>query len=201
VTTVNSLDNLRGHGSKEEYRALAKYAGKVKPDQVIVEIGTFRGKSACFLAHGSRAQGTRVYTIDPHDLPGNRRPTGLVNSGRDYTDPSIPEEAKRAIESSGYGDRVTMIQGFSVDVVDLEWSRNRYFPIGLLFLDGDHRESAVRDDLAAWLVFVAKGGFVVFDDYKENFPDVVKVADELIAGGAVERVALVGSLLVTRKTA
>src|SRR5690606_13981877 len=113
--------------------ALANYAGKVKPDQVIVEIGTFRGKSACFLAHGSRAQGNRVYTIDPHDMPGNRRPTGLVNSGRDYTEPSIPEEAKRAIELSGYGDRVTMIQGFSIDVAELEWSRNPYPPIGLLF--------------------------------------------------------------------
>lgn len=200
MTTVKSLDNLRGHGTKDEYRTLAKYAGRVKSGQVIVEIGTFRGKSACFLAHGSRDQGTRVYTIDPHDLPGERHPTGVANSGRDYTEPSIPEEAERAIQYSGYGDRVTMIRGFSVDVATLEWGRNSYPPIGLLFIDGDHRELAVREDLTAWSPFVTKGGFVVFDDYEDNFPGVVKVADEMMEDGGLKKVALVGSLLVTRKT-
>lgn len=194
MTRITQLDRLRGHGTSAEYRALSKYAGRVKDSSVIVEIGTFRGKSACFLAHGSRGRGTRVYTIDPHDLPGERYPTGLINSGRDYTDPSIPEEAEVAIQGSGYGDRVTMVQGFSTDVAET-WTGPE---VGLLFIDGDHRMNWIIADFMTWLPHLTKRAYVLFDDYKDNFPDVVEFADNMIISGQLEKLELVDSLMVTR---
>src|SRR5690554_7606918 len=89
----------------------------VPEDEVIIEIGTYRGASACWLGAGARdGFGAHVYTIDPHDLPGYRTTTGRGRGGLDFTDPSIREDAERQIREMGLTEHVTMIQGFSAEV-------------------------------------------------------------------------------------
>lgn len=182
---------MRGHGTPDQYAALARYAGMVPEGQVIVEVGTFRGKSACYLASGTRCE---VVTIDPHDLPGVRRPTGLTHSSRLYTDPSIRREARR---NTAQFSNVTMVRAFSV-AVGRTWSRGPI--VGLLYLDGDHREGAVRRDYSAWEPHLASRAFVLWDDHTDNFPGVQRAVARHLAEGRVEFVEQVDGMLVTRRS-
>ncbi len=49
----------------------------------------------------------------------------------------------------------------------------------MLFIDGDHREEAIRLDLAAWSDKLAPRAIVLFHDYGHpRWPDVATVVDE-----------------------
>lgn len=180
---------MRGHGTEREYATLARLASQVKSPSCVVEIGTFRGKSACYLASETTAT---VYTIDPHDLPGRRKPTGLRSSGRSYTKSSIRKEAQRNTSAL---PNVHMVQGFSIDVGE-SWTGPK---VALLYIDGDHREQAVRKDFSAWQRHLTREATVVFDDHTEDFPGVLRVAARLQEKGLIEPLEQIDGLLVTRR--
>lgn len=193
------LHELAGFDQPVERDALYQLAAVVPADQAVVELGTFKGKGTCFLAAGARAGlGAHVWTVDPHDLPGERTTTGSGARPRhpiDYTDPTIPVIAREQVASAGLSDRVTFIQGFSTDVGEA-WGGPR---VGLLFVDGDHREGAVRRDFAAWEPHLAPDAVIAWDDHRVGFPGVMAVVDRLAHEKALlTEPVLVGSLAVTR---
>ena len=134
-----------------------------------MEVGSFKGKSSCYLAEGARTgRGAHVYAVDPWDLPGN--PAG--KHGYDDAYGSFVAQ----VASLGLTDRVTPIRAFSKDAA-ASWGGPR---IGLLFIDGSHVYQDVRDDFEAWSPHLAPGAVVVFDDYdtKPN-PGVRRYVEEL----------------------
>jgi predicted O-methyltransferase YrrM len=51
----------------------------------------------------------------------------------------------------------------------------------LIFLDGDHTEAYLREDIALWKPLLAEGGIFCGHDYNEpTWPDVKRVIDEVI---------------------
>lgn len=62
---------------------------------------------------------------------------------------------------------ITFVLGLSLNVVKL-WHK----PIGVLFIDANHDEAGV--DFDAWEKHVVKGGVILFHDYAEHSPDVIK---------------------------
>ena len=187
---ITGVLSLRGHNTDEQYLALAEYAAAVSPPECIVEIGTFRGKSACALASETDAH---VYTIDPHDLPGVRRPTGLTNSGRSYADRAIRREARA---NTAAFPNITMIRAFS-EPVGLTWSGPK---VGLLYIDGDHREGAVRRDYSAWEPHLTPNALVIWDDHHDNFPGVMTTVRRHLDAGRLVAIEQVDGMLITRRT-
>lgn len=195
---MTDLSELGGCADPETYELLRELASGVPADQAIVEIGTYRGKSACYLADGAQAgEGAHVWTFDPHDLPGERFPTSRANKGTlDYTRPSIREAAHRQVREAGHEDHVTLVRSFSIDAA-VNWSGP---PIGLLFIDGDHRQSAVRLDFRMWQPHLALHAVVVFDDYADSHPGVPLAVGGLVQKGALTileqrgRVAVAGAV-------
>lgn len=137
-TTLNSLRALAATGC-----------------DTIVEIGTYRGRSAIAMAEAAAA--AHVWTIDPWDLTGN--PDGRHG----YADRNARREFDANVERAGVGDRITHIQAFSTDVAR-DWPTFTWSPIDLLYIDGDHSEAAVRADFEAWRPHLAPEAWVVFDD-------------------------------------
>lgn len=192
------LHDLHGFSPKETYDALYDMAQNVPPDQVIVELGSFHAKGAIFLAEGASAGGgAHVYTVDPWDLPGYRTTTGTgrVANRINYADPYHRKYAERQIRESGLSDRITMVQGFSSEVGS-SWAGPK---VGLLFIDGDHRESYVRQDYAMWERHLARDAVVLFDDYRAAFPGVVNVVTRLVDKGLLTEPLTIGSLAVTTR--
>src|SRR5690606_21305294 len=79
----------------------------------------------------------------------------------------------RQIRECGLWDRVTMIQGFSHEV-GASWSGPK---VGLLFIDGDHHQHAVRKDFASWARHLSGDAVIASDDYSQSAPGVPAVAD------------------------
>ena len=128
----------------------------MKPE-VCVEIGSARGKSACYigLALTENARG-RLYAIDPH-------------RSTDWNDANLPAETLEAFRANiaalGLSDQVTILRSTSEDAAR-EWQE----PIDLLFIDGDHSYEGVKRDWELFAPHVKPFGIVVFHDTGWELP-------------------------------
>lgn len=140
----------------------------------VVEIGSWQGRSTIYLALGAReAVNGTVYAIDHFKgNPSKERRYRVKDEGlRD-----LKEKFLENINRAGLKDSVELL-----DMTSREASaRLKNVEIRLLFIDGNHEEEAVREDLSYFIANVVKGGYVVFDDYSEGFRGVVNVVDEFI---------------------
>src|SRR5690554_5838714 len=182
--------------------ALADMAAQVPPDRAIVELGTYQGRTALFMAWGARqGRGAHVYAIDPWDLPGKRGPYNQNPEGgrgehrKAFTDPGTYNWARYNVRANGYANRVTLIRDFSVKAAE-KWSAG---PVGLLFVDGDHNYDAVRADVRAWAAHLAPDAVIAFDDYAATHPEVIRAVDDMVNEGVLEPVEVYHDrLAVTR---
>ena len=170
--------SVEGQISRAEGRKLIELARNVPAGEVIVELGTFRGRSAIALALGSiLGTANRVYAIDPH--------VAFQGVFGGQFGPSDQAEL--------YGNLVKARVGHIVAVVSLSsqaaahtWTQKN---VGLLWIDGDHRYAAVSADYNAWSRFVARDGLVAFHD--RSAPGVEQLVGELVSNG---RLLQVGNL-------
>lgn len=154
-----SLDGLISRGVGE---LLHNYAACVPADQAIVELGSYRGKSTCYLATGSSI-GYRapVFAVDAW--------SEAVSTWRNRVMDRLPspefEDFQTQVALAGMAEMVTPIQSDTVKA-SAQWGTvggNR--TIGLLYIDGDHHHEAVMADFRAWRPFLADDALIVFDDY------------------------------------
>jgi predicted O-methyltransferase YrrM len=184
--------DVPGYTPHDLCRYLASLAGQVPADRAIVEVGVYKGRTACYLGAGARSGcGAHVTAVDPWDLPGARH--AYVKTSRSFTAPEIRQTADRSVARHGLSEIVTLVRGFSTEVA-AGWAGP---PVGLLFVDGDHTRAGLSGDLDAWGPRLAPGATLVIDDYQAKFPEVMQLVDELAARGVlanpeVRRTAKVG---------
>lgn len=170
---------LRGYLADNEGLALMLLASHGPGRGAIVEIGSFLGKSTCWLALGAmRAGREKVTAIDPF------KPLSFMAQSTDPQDQAIHQEGstfpffQHNIRRFGVQDAVSPCVATSVEAA-AQWSGE---PIRLLFIDGCHYYEAVRQDFLAWSPFVQSGGIVVFHDYLPKWEGVIRFYDEYIVG-------------------
>lgn len=168
------LRTLEGLVTPELGEELYRLAAKVPSALAVVEIGSFKGMSTCYLAAGRRAgmgaiEMGKVWAVDPWDLPAN------VDGKHGFKDPSVRATFEHQVSKMGLAEWVVPTQGFSRDVAKL-WGQWEYPPVGMLYIDGDHAERSVLDDFYAWEPFLVPGAVVAFDDYGTRRNPGVKIA-------------------------
>lgn len=135
-----------------EVKFLYEQARKLKNNGVIVEIGSYKGKSTICLAGGSEeGTKTKVYAIDPHMTDLEQK---VFNKGI-----SSVEEFKNNIKNSGLRKFVELIVKKSEDAVK-NWDK----PIEFLWIDGDHTYEGAKLDFDLWSPFLVPGGIVAYHD-------------------------------------
>lgn len=144
--------SIDGYLQDSEGRLLHNLAKRCQGRGAIVEIGSWKGKSTVWLAHGSRkGPGSKVYAIDPHTGSEEHRSGGRTV----WTFDVFQENIRRA----GIADLVVPLVKTSVEAVqDIEG------PVELLFIDGDHSYEAVKADFEHWAPKLLDDAYIVFHD-------------------------------------
>lgn len=143
---------IEGWLTKNEGAFLYGNAKKVKSGEVIVEIGSWKGRSTVCLASGSRdGNQVRVFAIDPHTGSSeHQKPFGKVDTFGEF---------KQNLEKAGIVGYVETIQDTSEKAAEY---LNR--PVGLIFIDGAHEYRFVKKDFKIWFPKVINGGIIAFHD-------------------------------------
>jgi predicted O-methyltransferase YrrM len=169
VPTADDLEALTsdvdGWLHPDECRLLYELGREADPAGVIVEIGSWQGKSTICLAAGAMAgRGARVVAIDPH------RGTSLHGED-ETTEPAL----RRNLERAGVADQVEVVVATSEEA-EVGWER----PVSLLWIDGDHAYESAKNDLGTWEGHVMPGAAVAMHDtFLEEGPERV-VRERLI---------------------
>jgi precorrin-6B methylase 2 len=144
--------DVEGWLTEAQARRLFAAAAHVAPDGRVVEIGSFRGRSAIVLA----GAGVAVVCIDPH-AGSDRGPQEIAADADRGADDAraFAENLARA----GVARRVCHVRAFSRDALaDVPGS------LDVLFVDGAHRFGPARADLVSWGDRVGYGGRMLVHD-------------------------------------
>jgi MMP 1-O-methyltransferase len=161
--------SVPGFLTEAEARFLALAAACTPARGVIVEIGSFKGRSTVALASmAARFGAGPVVSIDPHTSPSD-------------TDPALPPESSSfteflaALRTAGLTQQVEVHRAFSHEVGQ-HWQR----PIRLLWIDGDHTYAGAIQDFELFFPHLAEGGIVALHDTLHPFDGPVRVFLERI---------------------
>lgn len=151
---------------------------------VIVEVGSFKGKSTILLARGSMAvNGEPVYAIDPH------KP--LAEEG--YTEDTEAEFRRNILQAGVDSHVVPMVM--TSEQAAKGWNR----PVRLLWIDGDHRYDSVKLDFHLWEPHVVEGGIIAMHDtIRKKGPKRV-LWENIFRSDRFERISIVDNITAARK--
>ena len=162
-------NRVPGHLGENEARFLGLLAACVPAEGVILEIGSFKGKSTVMLASvSSHYQRSPVVAIDPHTAPSVTDPKTEKGS-------STFEEFKESLDKAQVTSSVEVHRAYSAEIAK-SWNR----PIRLLWIDGDHTYQGVRQDFGNYSPFLAPGGIVAFHDCLNAFEGPIRVFTESV---------------------
>lgn len=158
----------RGLTERGACQRLAEYARQVPADAAIVELGSFRGRTAAWLAYGAevgRGNGAVVYAVDPWtdlEIPDVDGYVEIQYERGDYAAPTTLVEFHAHLARCAV-DGVATIQATATEAASIYDGP----PVGLLFHDALHTADAVAEDLAAWIPHMAPASTIACHDVSE----------------------------------
>jgi predicted O-methyltransferase YrrM len=120
-------------------------------DSHVVEIGSYKGRSAVAIGHGLKANENgnyRLICVDP-----------FLDEKRD---PDLAAAFRDNVREGGVSDIVDIMPEFSSEAAKA-WPNER--GVAMLWIDGNHEYENVRDDFLLWSRHLVPGGVVAFHDW------------------------------------
>ena len=182
---LTSVSSVEGWLTDAQARRLWDRARALDPPARVVEIGSYRGRSAIVLARGA-TDGVEVVAIDPH--AGNDRGPQQIQGTAD--EGQADHEAFMAnLERAGVAGRVRHVRRPSQDALDAVEG-----DVDLLYVDGAHRYGPARDDVARWGARVAPGGVLLIHDAFSSVGVTLALLRLMTVGGRFRYAGRTGSL-------
>jgi glycosyltransferase involved in cell wall biosynthesis/predicted O-methyltransferase YrrM len=136
-----SVGGIEGWLTDDEGKFLYYAARNCTGKGVIVEIGSWKGKSTVFIGKGSESAGKiKIYAIDPH-IEGTY------------------EEFKKNIKKAELNNIVIPVVKTSEEAAE-DFTE----PVEFIFIDGDHEYEKVKQDLELWFPKLINKGIIAFHD-------------------------------------
>jgi predicted O-methyltransferase YrrM len=124
-------------------------------DPIVLEIGSWKGKSTFCLAQGLRAG--EIHCIDPFNADGEPESKAIYERRQGHN--QLLDQFKQNLSSVPPGVRIQIHQGYSHQFT-------QQFPsLDLLFIDGDHSIKGCRYDFENYAGHLCPGGILAFHDY------------------------------------
>lgn len=155
----------------------------------VVNIGSYCGKSAAFLASGTKQN---VYAIDLWDLRTAEFEPTKIDKMRGYH--QIASYQAFIANMRKYGlNNVIPVKGDSQEIGKV-WN----IPLGVLFIDGNHRFDWAKSDYDSFAKFIISGGYLALHDIVIGH--VKRLVDEIIVpSGLWTDIEIVETLWVARR--
>lgn len=193
---------IKGLITDNEGEALAELASYVAPELAIIELGSHRGLSSCWIAYGST--GAHVTCVDPWPLYDPLAPKPL-NNDIDWAEEGALEQWKVNVAACDLSARLTPLRSTAIEVART-WAK----PVGMWFHDASHRYEDVRDDFLAWKPYLVHGAWIAVHDFYEGWPDgnggwrrtkveQAAVAEHILPSGRFTDIMVVDGLWVGRR--
>lgn len=161
--------------------ALASACYTLPSDAVVVEIGSFLGKSAIMLAGARKARGSgRVHCIDPFDASGDAFSVPAYHAIADTDPRPLRARFQANIARAGLTDWVVVHEGTAATVA-AAWTE----PIDMLFMDGDQSPAGARMAYDAWEPLLKVGGLIALHNSNDRSYAPGHEGNRLLATGFV----------------
>ena len=162
---------IPGYLMENEARLLGTIAACVPASGVIVETGSFKGKSTIMLAKVAAHYGLGpIVAIDPHNSP-------ILLDCESDPEATSYKDFLRNIEAAGVANQVEIHLAYSHQV-SVGWDR----PIRFLWIDGDHTYEGAKADFEGFIKHLNPQGVVAFHDALNVFPGPIRVFVEDVLG-------------------
>ncbi|MGK2881698.1 MAG: class I SAM-dependent methyltransferase [Mycobacterium sp.] len=164
------ISTVPGYSTDRAESMMLYAAGKLSTGPV-VEVGSFLGRSTCFLAAGAEIAGQHVWAVDPWE--GGTGDPGSQNA-RNQVDVQPMFESN--LRRTDLQQVVTGLRGSAAQVAP-KWTNGE---ISVLFIDGLHDYNGVMNDYVSFAPHLAADCRLIFDDYAPaEFPGVREAVDEI----------------------
>lgn len=154
--------------------AMAELINHVPDNGKIVEVGSWKGKSAAFIAVEIIRQdrGLHLTCIDTWE-------------GSDEKVHQEDRDVQEGILFQRFEENIAEVSHVITAMREESPFAAQFFDNGsidLLYLDAAHDYDSVRDDITAWWPKITAGGYIIGDDYK--WPGVKRAVDEAFGAHA-----------------
>jgi predicted O-methyltransferase YrrM len=160
---------------------LFDYASKIPTKGLIIEIGSWRGRSTVWLGQGAMFRGGKVLAVDPHQ--------GMEGYGESYTD--FIENIKRCKVSEVVMPILMTSKAFFEDYQE---------KVDMVFIDGLHDYSTVLNDTLESLDHLKENGILAMHDTVAYVGPYKVLKMLLFWDNRVRALKQVGQVAVLRKT-
>ena len=136
----------------------------------VLEIGCWQGRSTIALAQACKDSGNGIVHVVDHFKGNPGKQIYYVVEKDDLSD--LQQIFQRNISNAVLSEFVSLYAK-SVDQVNIS------IKIRLLVIDGEHTYKAVLSDFRRFRNLLTPGAIVIFDDYDEHFPEVIKAVNKI----------------------
>ena len=199
---MDEFKNIKGFLAHEEGLLLYRLAKEYCLNGVAVEIGSYCGKSACYIGQACKENNTQLITIDHH------RGSEEQQLGQEYFDPEEFDYKKNRVDTLP-----TLLKNISKHELDnfvkalvsdsVSAAKNLEDNLDLVFIDGSHTFESARLDYASWKGKIRKGGILAIHDIYDTEADGGQAPKEIYEKALKENFELierVNSLVALRLT-
>ena len=166
---LHGIGKIKGFMPPHEGKALIKWASEFSIKGMIMEIGTYCGKSSIYLSVGAKKNNQTVFTLDHHFGSEEHQ----INE--EYFDKEIYDYSEERVNTLPL--LIQNINHFKIQNIvpiisestkaSINWDTN----LGVLFIDGGHSFESANNDYLSWESKIIKGGVLIIHDIFENPSD------------------------------
>jgi predicted O-linked N-acetylglucosamine transferase (SPINDLY family)/glycosyltransferase involved in cell wall biosynthesis/predicted O-methyltransferase YrrM len=160
-SAVEAIEGFMVPG-QEEY--LFNKVKSLPNDAVIVEIGSYKGRSTVAMSYACIGTNRKIYCLDTWD--GN---------DTDFSDRNFFDIWQENIEKNGLSQYVVPLRGYSHQILSQWEELTGDKAIDFIFIDGSHQFLDVLKDYEQSLPLVKDGGWIAFHDVVPTWPGPERV--------------------------
>ncbi|NET67212.1 MAG: class I SAM-dependent methyltransferase [Moorea sp. SIO1G6] len=153
---VETIDGFLVPGQEE---FLFNKVKSLPEDALIVEVGSYQGRSTAAMAFACVGSNRKIYCIDP-----------WIGQCPDLPEKSVFEVWKENLENYQLTPYIKSFQGYSSEIMKRWGELTGEKTIDFVFIDGSHEYLDVLTDFGLLLPLMKVGGWMAFHDVVETWP-------------------------------